>query len=1481
MNHPAYTFAMKFTVAPSMRQLARPVLVVISLIALLIGLPKGLQAKPKPKPKSSKSCSITGSNPVNEGSTYTFNASGACEISNWTTTCGTIQSYDDESVTIYFNQTGCSSATINAMNGSTTVATKTVTVNQPLGYGTISNPTQSINYNTTPSQINCSVAYGGACGGSYSYQWYSSLNNSSFSTVSGATGQNYQPGALTATTYFKRYVTCGSSSGYSTNTATVTVYPQLVGGSVSPATQTINYNTSPTQLTLSGVSGGSGSYTYQWYSSPNNSTWTAISGQTGTSYMPPALTATTYYEVVVTSNGVNANSASALVTVYPQLQAGVVGSVQSINYNTAPATLNLSGVSGGNGSYSYQWYYSTNGGSTWNQQSGATSSSYSPGALTTSTAYEAIVTSNGVPATSASATITVYPQLVSGSISPSSQTINYDRVSGGLAVSGTSGGTGTYSYQWQSASSSSGPYTPISAATGSGYSPGALISTTWFEVVTSSNGVNVTSAAVVVNVNPQVIPGDISPGNILINSGANPGPLTYNPASGGACGGAFAYQWQSAPDNLTWTSIGGATTLTFSPGTLSTSTYYRMRVICGTDTEYSASTYIQIGTVNTDLNFIRVRDLSKAGVMDTVTADGLTSPYDVQQSTAYFDGLGREIHTVAMQASPLQNDMVTIHLFDPIGREAFHYLPYTSPTNNGNYKTDPIGEQTTFSAVQYPTDQYYYGQSGFDNSPLNRVLNEYAAGNSWVGSDRSITHQYMVNTIADSVQIWNISLVSGSLPVDSGRYAAGQLLKNIMVDEQGNQVVEFKDNLGKVILKRVQAVPSPGPGHIGWLNTYYVYDNLENLRYVIQPDLVVLINGTWTISQSQANAFCFRYEYDQRNRLALKKVPGAGINYMVHDARDRMVMTQDSNLITQGKWLVTVYDSLDRPFQTGLLTNSNNQVYQENLAYASITYPSTSSNYELLTQTYYDDYSWVAGSGTGLPSTMATNYIGRTNDFITSYNTSPTYAVDPVYFPVTRGMVTGSRKEVLGSNGGQYLADVNFYDDRGRVIQTQALNYTGGIDTLTKQYDFTGKLLRNMLSHAKLKNTPQYHTVVTKMDYDQAFRLRHVWKNIDAAASDQLIDSMQYNELGQLSAKYLGNNVDSLMYAYNIRGWVTGINPNYVAGTTTHYFGMELGYDRTSSLAPGNTYVTPEYNGNIEGTVWKSAGCGYNRKYDFTYDPVNRLTGAVFMQDSSGTTWGNAVVNFSVSNLSYDANGNIKTMSQRGFLVGGSQVIDSLTYGYSSAGSNQLLGVMDKENNPTSQLEDFHYAGTKTNDTTDYAYDPNGNLILDNNKAITSISYNYLNLPQLVHFQNKGNVHYVYDATGARLAKITTDSVAQDSTRTLYLDDIVYQYRGYMSGSGGVDTLQFINHEEGRVRWAYHVYTVGPPGYAYSYDFFEKDHLGNTRMVLSQEKDTTNYIATMEAAYRATESQLFGNIASTCVAWTSMPNYQNIPNSVR
>ena len=94
-------------------------------------------------------------------------------------------------------------------------------------------------------------------------------------------------------------------------------------------------------------------------------------------------------------------------------------------------------------------------------------------------------------------------------------------------------------------------------------------------------------------------------------------------------------------------------------------------------------------------------------------------------------------------------------------------------------------------------------------------------------------------------------------------------------------------------------------------------------------------------------------------------------------------------------------------------------------------------------------------------------------------------------------------------------------------------------------------------------------------------------------------------------------------------------------------------------------------------------------------------------------------------------------MNQKGFKIGGSTFIDQLTYTYQT-NSNKLSQVNDAANDANSKLGDFHYTGTKG--SYDYTYDGNGNLITDNNKLIDKITYNYLNLPSLVHPNTKGNI---------------------------------------------------------------------------------------------------------------------------------------------
>jgi RHS repeat-associated protein len=1159
------------------------------------------------------------------------------------------------------------------------------------------------------------------------------------------------------------------------------------------------------------------------------------------------------------------------VTVAPTFSAGSIssGKSQTINYNTVPATINCNAASGGTCSspnYVYQWQSSPDNVNYINI-SGVTSQNLSFSAGATQTAYyRRFVTetvSNNTGYSDVASVILNPPNPIlpvgGGSVTPSTQNINYNTAPVTLSSTGVSGGTYTYTYQWQS-SPDNNTWTNIPCGA-TAYTPGNLTTTTHYRVAVSSNGVTAYSSSAIVNVYPQLISGIINPSSIIIRSGGNPGGISGTAPTGG--NGTYTYQWLSSTDGVNFNNINGANLPYYSPGTLTANMWYKLTETSNGVTVYTNTAQVTVSNSTPDVSFIRVREILKAGVSDTATAGGLTSPYDVAQTTQYYDGLGREIQTVAKQQSPLQNDFVGIIQYDGFGRQMYKYLPYTASTNDGNYKNTAIADQYNFNSGYFPGEQYYYGQIYYEPSPLNRVTTTMSPGLSWEGSGRGVTSQYQVNSVSDSVQNWTIAFPAGSIPTNIGTYSTGTLYKNIITDEAGHQVVEYKDLDGKVILKKVQLSATPGTAHVGWLCTYYVYDVLNHLRFVIQPQAVVAINNNWAITSAIANELCFRYEYDLRHRIIIKKIPGAGETWMVYDSRNRLVLSQDSLLRSLQKWNFTKYDSENRPDSTGQITdptNFNNLTYHQSLAGNSTNYPVVGSyTNELLSQTFYDDYSWT--SPIGLSQNMATGVTGNGNYFITSYNASPVYAVNPTPHYINRGMVTGSMAKVLGT-ANQYLYNVTFYDDRGRVIQSQGINYTGAIDTATNQYNFSGKPLRNLNAHRKNGNNAQSHLTLTKMNYDAGGRLLTIYKNIDNASSDQLITTNSYNELGQLQNKAEGNSIENLVYVYNIRGWLTSINKNWLSGSSNNYFGMELAYDKTTAAVSSTSYNAAQYNGNIAGTIWKSKGDGINRKYDFTYDNINRLTAANFTQNTSGSTWDSSYIDFTTNNLSYDANGNILAMNQKGFKVGGSTLIDQLSYTYQS-NSNKLSQVNDAVNDPNSKLGDFHYSGTKQ--ATDYNYDGNGNLTLDNNKAISSITYNYLNLPNVITVTGKGTITYTYDAAGNKLQKVTSDNTVTPTktTTTLYLGNSVYQN----------DTLQFFGHEEGRTRWAFHKYTNGNTSYGYEYDYFLKDHLGDTRMVLTQQKDTAQYIATMEAAYRATENQLFYNIPQSSYSRASVGGY--------
>jgi RHS repeat-associated protein len=907
---------------------------------------------------------------------------------------------------------------------------------------------------------------------------------------------------------------------------------------------------------------------------------------------------------------------------------------------------------------------------------------------------------------------------------------------------------------------------------------------------------------------------------------------------------------------------------------------------------------------NTSINYVRTWEPDMPLTDTAAVVSSTRKVREVKQATQYLDGLGRPVQTVAKATSPNGRDVVSPIIYDQYGREQYKYLPYVQQSgnaNDGKFKTDPFSSQSAFykNGVLNPGvtgENIFYSKVDYEQSPLNRPLKSYAPGNSW--ATKPAESRYQVNTVSDSVRIWTMGAI---IPASTANYGAGQLQKSVVLDEQGSQVVEYKDKEGRVVLKKVQLSNTPGTGHIGWLCTYYVCDDLGNLRFVIPPLAVDAIKGTWVINTTVAYELCFQYQYDERQRMVVKKVPGAGRIFMVYDVRDRLVFTQDSvqRVKSPMEWMVTFYDGLNRPTMTAiykgtstreaLQASMNTAPASQNISYVSpakadlalynhdgsALYTATNS-ITLLdgfdTGTEGETDASINPSAAGetitiaatnpLPNIPATALTPLTYTFYDDYSytgklafsgadTGKLLAADTLYpekLPpsnMTRGLVTGSRVRVLGTD--KWLTTTTYYNDKGRAIQIVSENNLGGKDVLSTLYSFKGAVLATYLRHQNPKSITPQSTLLTSMTYDHGGRLLTVRKRLnDDVSQEKVIASNNYDELGQLRLKRLGLTssgtvLDSLNYTYNIRGWLQGINKNFVtSGTaTSNWFGQELSYDYG--------FDSSQYNGNISGVKWKTrADSAW--AYGYNYDKASRLTGAYFTQ-RNGANWAQDKKDFTVSNLTYDANGNIKSMWQKGMVGTKIGTIDSLTYSYLS-NSNKLtaVGDIDTSRTASAKLGDF-LDGNKTG--TDYLYDNNGNLVSDLNKKISSITYNHLNLPAVITITGKGTITYQYDAAGNKLSKTVVDNTGSAPKTTVidYAGAFVYKQ----------DSLELISHEEGRIR---PVYKSGQP-IQYAYDYFEKDHLGNVRTVLTDQTDFTMYAATMETAAAAQEVALFGNIEET------------------
>ena len=338
------------------------------------------------------------------------------------------------------------------------------------------------------------------------------------------------------------------------------------------------------------------------------------------------------------------------------------------------------------------------------------------------------------------------------------------------------------------------------------------------------------------------------------------------------------------------------------------------------------------------------------------------------------------------------------------------------------------------------------------------------------------------------------------------------------------------------------------------------------------------------------------------------------------------------------------------------------------------------------------------------------------------------------------------------------------------------------------------------------------YDLITRMEYDHANRLIEVHHKI--GNEETQIANLNYNERGEMIEKNLGDNDQSVDYQYNIRGWLTHINDGINYDDPEDLFGMELLYDAAG-----------QYNGNIGAMKWKTFGGNENnaQTYDFSYDPLNRLTAAQYNNGISGDG------KFDVSGISYDKNGNILSLNRK---LDGTNA-DALTYAYEG---NRLTAVGDTRGNSL-----FDESGSEGLQADEYRYDYNGNMIADDNKAISAITYNELNLPLVVTMANGDYITYVYNAAGNKLRKKSYEGSTLIET-TDYIGEMIYK----KAASETNEKLQFLQHQEGRVVPRY---LAGQSGTitAWDYQYHLKDHLGNVRLTFGTTPENYTMTETFES----------------------------------
>ncbi len=445
------------------------------------------------------------------------------------------------------------------------------------------NNNQLICYNTAPDTVRA-INYPANGLGWYTYQWQSSIDSITWQNISGQTSIKLKLNKLIQSTFVRLVATTISGCKNDTAKAIIITVLGYVSKPVITASQNICFNTAADTLRVQSIpSGGGNVFSFQWQMSSNGTVWSDILGKTDLTLAPGILTTSTYFRYKATSaNGcATLFSDSIKVTVYGAFSPGLITGNQAICFNTIPNAIQFFTLPNGAGNlYTYQWQASSDS-INFSDIVNPNVFSFQPANLLQTVFYRVNIISNSGcgSAYTNSIKIKVYPLFVGASINKS-QTICYNTAPDTIRLlTNPTGGSGGYFYQWQSSTDSINWFS-VNGQNSATLKLPKLLQTTYirlFNQCAVGCGLQISNAIKI-----KVLSGIFTKPRITqaqsICYNTSPDTLRLTVYASGA-DNKFIYQWQSSTNGTNWFDISGATTLKFTPGNLTQTTYYRINAI--------------------------------------------------------------------------------------------------------------------------------------------------------------------------------------------------------------------------------------------------------------------------------------------------------------------------------------------------------------------------------------------------------------------------------------------------------------------------------------------------------------------------------------------------------------------------------------------------------------------------------------------------------------------------------------------------------------------------------------------------------------------------------------------------------------------------------------------------------------------------------------------------------------------------------------